>query len=66
MVLPVGHAGTRLLQALLDDVGAPRALLTTQDGANPARLFYRARGFREVAQLPYGQVPYLVLTRDLP
>lgn len=57
--------GTRLLDALLD-VEAPRALLTTQAGANPARHFYRSRGFREVAALPHANVPYLVLTRDLP
>jgi GNAT superfamily N-acetyltransferase len=68
-VLPELHGqgvGTRLLAALLDDVDAARVLLTTQDGANPARVFYRARGFREVATLPYGHVPYLVLARDLP
>lgn len=57
--------GTRLLDTLLQGVDATRALLTTQDGANPARHFYRARGFREVAAVPYGHVPYLVLTRDL-
>jgi GNAT superfamily N-acetyltransferase len=68
-VVPELHGegvGTRLLGALLDDVDAPRVLLTTQDGANPARGFYHARGFREVVGLPYGDVPFLVLTRDLP
>lgn len=58
--------GTLLLEALLENVGAPRVLLSTQAGANPARGFYRARGFREVAELPYGDVPFLVLARDLP
>jgi GNAT superfamily N-acetyltransferase len=58
--------GTRLLDALLDDVDAPHVLLTTQDGANPARGFYTHLGFREVARLTYGaDVPYLVLARDL-
>jgi GNAT superfamily N-acetyltransferase len=59
--------GRRLLDALLDDVDAPRVLLTTQDGANPARGFYAHLGFREVAHLTYGaDVPYVVLARDLP
>jgi GNAT superfamily N-acetyltransferase len=67
-VAPEWHGqrlGTRLLDKLLDDVGAPRVPLTTQDGANPARRFYRARGFHELARLPYGDVPFLVLGRDL-
>jgi GNAT superfamily N-acetyltransferase len=67
-VVPERHGqgvGTRLLGALLDDVNAPRVLLTTQDGANPARTFYRARGFREVAAVPYGEMPFLVLACEL-
>jgi GNAT superfamily N-acetyltransferase len=66
-VAPERHGqklGSRLLETLLDDVDAPRVLLSTQAGANPARAFYRARGFREVAALPYGSVPFLVLTRE--
>lgn len=58
--------GTTVLGELLDGVEAPRVLLSTQAGANPARRFYHARGFREVTELPYGDVPFLVLTRDLP
>jgi ribosomal protein S18 acetylase RimI-like enzyme len=68
-VAPARHGqglGTRLLDALVDSVEAPRVLLSTQAGANPARAFYRARGFREVAALPYGAVPFLVLVRDVP
>lgn len=57
--------GTHLLDALLAEADAPRVLLSTQAGANPARAFYRARGFREVAALPYGAVPFLVLERAL-
>lgn len=69
-VTPAHHGeglGARLLDALLGDVACPRVLLTTQDGANPARGFYAHLGFREVARLSYGaEVPYVVLTRDLP
>jgi hypothetical protein len=44
-----------------------RVLLTTQDRANPAGGFYAHLGSREVARLTYGaDVPYVVLTRDLP
>jgi ribosomal protein S18 acetylase RimI-like enzyme len=57
--------GSRLLDGLLDGVDAPRVLLSTQSGANPARAFYRAHGFREVAALPYGEVPFLILGREL-
>ncbi len=68
-VAPALHrqgVGSGLLRVLLEGVEAPRVLLSTQDGANPARAFYRAQGFREVAALPYGTVPFLVLVRDLP
>jgi GNAT superfamily N-acetyltransferase len=69
-VAPARHregVGKGVLTALLDGVTCPRALLTTQDGANPARGFYAHLGFREVAHLTYGaDVPYLVLARDLP
>jgi ribosomal protein S18 acetylase RimI-like enzyme len=58
--------GTAVLRELLAGVVAPRVLLSTQAGANPARRFYRARGFREVTELRYGEVPFLVLTRYLP
>ena len=69
-VAPAHHGeglGRRLLTALLDGVPCPRVLLTTQDGANPARGFYAHLGFREVARLTYGaDVPYVVLASDLP
>jgi GNAT superfamily N-acetyltransferase len=63
-----GHGlGRRLLTALLDGVTRPRVLLTTQDGANPARGFYAHLGFVDVARLTYGaDVPFVVMAADLP
>jgi len=59
--------GRRLLAALLDGVTCPRVLLTTQDGANPARGFYAHLGFDEVARLTYGaNVPFVVMASNLP
>ena len=58
--------GTRLLRAVTDGAAQPRVLLTTQDGPNPARAFYRARGFTELAPVPLGDARYLVLAADLP
>lgn len=68
-VAPSWHGqglGRRLLTELLDGVRQPRALLTTQGGANPARAFYRALGARELAEVRHGEVPFVVLALELP
>jgi ribosomal protein S18 acetylase RimI-like enzyme len=59
--------GRELVVALLRDQPHPRALLTTQAGANPARGFYRRLGFVELdVEVPYEGVPFVVLAADLP
>ncbi|HEX8498912.1 MAG TPA: GNAT family N-acetyltransferase [Actinomycetales bacterium] len=58
--------GRVLLRDLLDGLPHPRVLLSTQDGPNPARGFYRRLGLRDVAPVDMDGVPYLVLTADLP
>lgn len=59
--------GRALVTTLLADVEQPRTVLTTQDGANPARGFYRRLGFTELpAQLLHEGVPFVVLSAHLP
>ncbi len=60
-------AGRDLVTSLLAGVDHPRALLTTQGGSNPARGFYRRLGFAELpVEVPYDDVPFVVLTAELP
>ncbi len=58
--------GRVLVRDLLAGLANPRVLLSTQDGPNPARGFYRRLGLREVVPVDLDGVPYLVLTADLP
>ncbi|GAB3597721.1 hypothetical protein GCM10027446_26320 [Angustibacter peucedani] len=59
--------GRELVRDLLADRPHPRAVLTTQTGANPARGFYRRLGFGELpVQVPYDGVDFVVLAADLP
>ncbi|KQX63691.1 GNAT family N-acetyltransferase [Angustibacter sp. Root456] len=59
--------GRWMVASLLGAVDHPRAVLTTQGGANPARGFYRRLGFTELpARLEHDGVPFVVLTADLP
>lgn len=58
--------GRLLVRDLLADVPNRHVLLITQAGPNPARGFYRRLGLRDVAPVDVDDVPYLVLTADLP
>jgi GNAT superfamily N-acetyltransferase len=62
-----GGAGRALVTTALTGLDHPRAVLTTQGGANPARAFYRRLGFTELAvQVVHGDVPFVVLGAALP
>ena len=58
--------GRVLLHSLLAGLPHRRVLLSTQDGENPARIFYRRQGFVEVTTVDLDGVPYLVLAAPLP
>jgi GNAT superfamily N-acetyltransferase len=60
-------AGGALVSSVVSGLDHPRAVLTTQGGANPARAFYRRLGFSELpVQLDHDGVPFVVLSSDLP